>query len=111
IRGALGLVAGGAAGPLPEGAREMISIAHRNSERLVRIINDILDIDKIDAGNLTLHVSAVDARMILDQAVESNAPYGEKHSVRFRVVDVPEVKIEVDPDRLAQVMSNLLSNA
>lgn len=111
IRGALGLVAGGAAGALPDGAREMISIAHRNSERLVRIINDILDIDKIDAGNLTLYPATVDARALLGQALESNAPYGEKHSVRFRLEEVPAEQIEVDPDRLMQVMANLLSNA
>ncbi len=111
IRGALGLVAGGAAGPLPEGAREMISIAHRNSERLVRIINDILDIDKIDAGSLKLYPQTVAAATFLSQAVESNAPYGGKHDIRFVLGEVPSVDIEVDPDRLMQVMSNLLSNA
>lgn len=111
IRGALGLVVGGAAGQLPDGVRDMISIAHRNSERLVRIINDILDIDKIDTGNLTLHTEVVEAKSFLSQAVEANAPYGTRHSVRFVLGAVPSVEIRVDPDRLMQVMSNLLSNA
>src|SRR5690606_35837630 len=66
---------------------------------------------KIDTGNLTLYIGSVEARSFLQQAVESNAPYGEKHSVRFRIGTVPDEKIEVDPDRLMQVMSNLLSNA
>ncbi len=111
IRGALGLVAGGAAGPLPDGVRDMLAIAHRNSERLVRIINDILDIDKIDSGNLTLYPKVVEAGSFLVQAIEANAPYGIKHSVRFLLRDAPSARIEVDPDRLMQVMSNLLSNA
>lgn len=111
IRGALGLVAGGAAGQLPDGVRDMLAIAHRNSERLVRIINDILDIDKIDSGNLTLYPKVIEAGSFLVQAIEANMPYGTKHSVRFVPGDIPAARIEVDPDRLMQVMSNLLSNA
>jgi PAS domain S-box-containing protein len=114
IRGALGLIAGGAAGDLPEGAREMIKIAHRNSERLVRIINDILDIDKIEAGNLALHPRTLDVSSFLQQALESNSGYGEKFGITFSVEapsDIQGVEITADPDRLMQVMSNLMSNA
>src|SRR5690606_672848 len=96
---------------LPDGVRDMLAIAHRNSERLVRIINDILDIDKIDSGNLTLYPKVIEAGSFLVQAIEANMPYGTKHSVRFVPRDIPAARIEVDPDRLMQVMSNLLSNA
>jgi PAS domain S-box-containing protein len=112
IRGALGLIAGGAAGPLPEGAREMINIAHRNSERLVHIINDILDIDKIDSGKLTLYPKPLEAGAFLRQAADAHGVYGEKHGVRFVVGSVPEdTWFTADPDRLMQVLANLLSNA
>src|SRR5262249_33993586 len=55
IRGSLGLVDAGVLGPLPEKAQSMVRIAHQNSERLVRIINDILDVEKIESGKLELH--------------------------------------------------------
>ena len=112
IRGALGLVAGGAVGALPEKAAELITIAHRNSERLVHIINDILDIDKIESGRLTLYPRPLEAGSFLAQAAEANRPYGEKYGVRFEVGEVPQdAWITADPERLMQVMSNLLSNA
>lgn len=112
IRGALGLIAGGAAGELPDRTREMIAIAYRNSERLVHIINDILDIDKIESGRLTLHAKPLETGELLRQAVEVNRPYGDKHKVVFELGAVPEnVWVMADPERLIQVMSNLLSNA
>jgi len=112
IRGALGLVAGGAAGPLPEKAAELVSIAHRNSERLVHIINDILDIEKIDSGNLATQIRSLDAREALTQAIEGNEGYAAKYGVRFVLGDVPpQAHVAADPERLMQIMANLLSNA
>jgi PAS domain S-box-containing protein len=112
IRGALGLVAGGATGALPEKAAELVSIAYRNSERLVRIINDILDVEKLEFGQMSLHMAPVNVVEFLRQAVEINAAYGEKHGVRFVLRDVPETaSVSADPDRLMQILANLLSNA
>jgi PAS domain S-box-containing protein len=113
IRGALGLVAGGAAGALPPKAEELVSIAHRNSERLVHIINDILDIEKIESGKLSMRLEPVGVAGFLRQAADVNRAYGEKYDVRFVLKDVPEGKVFVsaDPDRLMQIMANLLSNA
>ncbi len=112
IRGALGLIAGGAAGPLPEKAAELISIAHRNSERLVHIINDILDIEKIESGRMAIHPEPVEARSFLAQALEANRPYADKHGVRLVLGEVPpDTRVTADPEPLMQVMANLLSNA
>lgn len=65
IRGALGLVAGGATGALPDQAKELVSIAHRNSEQLAHIINDILDIEKIESGKLSMHLQSLNVAEFL----------------------------------------------
>lgn len=112
IRGALSLVSGGAAGEMPEGMREMIAIAYRNSERLVHIINDILDIDKIESGQMNLFRKPLELTGFLKSALETNRPYGDKYGVRFAPGSLPgDAWVMADPDRLMQVMSNLLSNA
>ncbi len=111
IRGALGLVAGGATGSLPDQARELVSIAHRNSEQLAHIINDILDIEKIESGKFSIHLQSLDVPGFLRQALESNRSYADKFNVRFVLKNAAGVQVSADPDRLAQVLNNLLSNA
>jgi CheY-like chemotaxis protein len=112
IRGSLGLIAGGALGPLPEKAQSLVNIAHQNSERLVRIINDILDIEKVESGKLELQIGNVALAAVLREALEFNAPYGEKYQVRFVLESAPtQAQVRADPDRLMQVLANLLSNA
>jgi len=112
IRGALGLVTSGVVGGLPEKAAELVSIAHRNSERLVHIINDILDIDKIESGNLMIQVRPLDAAEQLSSAVEANQSYALKYGVRIVLGNLPAgVYVAADPERLMQIMANLLSNA
>ena len=112
IRGALGLVSGGAAGQLPEKASELVAIAHKNSERLVLIINDILDIKKIESGKLSLHIVPVGVADVVQQALEANQIYGDKYSVTFisKRVDA-SARVMADSSRLMQIMANLLSNA
>jgi PAS domain S-box-containing protein len=112
ISGSLGLLRSGAMGALPEKAAAMVRIAYQNSERLVRIINDILDIGKIDAGVLDLRMVDVSLRDLVQQSVEANMGYAEKHQVRF-LFDTSSAsgRVTVDTDRLMQVLSNLLSNA
>jgi PAS domain S-box-containing protein len=112
IRGSLGLLQSGAMGALSENASEMVAIAYKNSGRLVRIINDILDIGTIDAGKLTLQMSSVLLGELLEQSVEANAGFAEKCEVRFVLEPVSaNDRVTADPDRLMQVVANLLSNA
>ena len=112
IRGSLGLVDAGVLGALPERVHAMVKIAHQNCERLVRIINDILDIEKIESGKLALQIDNVAVGPLLREALEVNAPYGEKYQVRFILESTPEdTQVRADPDRLMQVLANLLSNA
>jgi PAS domain S-box-containing protein len=112
IRGSLGLLQSGAMGALPPNAAEMVTIAYKNSGRLVRIINDILDISTIDAGKLTLRMSIVPLAELLQQSIEGNAGFAEKSGVRFLLEPVlADDRVMADPDRLMQVVANLLSNA
>jgi PAS domain S-box-containing protein len=112
IRGALGLIDGGALGPIPDRAAEMVKRAYRNSERLSRLINDILDLEKIEAGKMQINIRNVPLDDILQQAVEAHQAYGAKFGVRFVLQEMPErAEVMADPDRLMQVLANLLSNA
>jgi PAS domain S-box-containing protein len=112
IRGSLGLLQSGTMGVLSPQAAAMVTIAYTNSGRLVRIINDILDIGTIEAGKLTLQMGVVPLAELLQQAIEGNAGFAEKCEVRYVLAAVSaSEKVMADPDRLMQVVSNLLSNA
>jgi len=90
----------------------MVVIAYKNSGRLVRIINDILDIGTIEAGKLALKMSIVPLAELLQQSVEGNAGLADKCGVRFVLEPVSAGdRVMADPDRLMQVVANLLSNA
>jgi PAS domain S-box-containing protein len=112
IAGALGLLIGNAAGQLPEHATRLLAIAHTNSQRLVRLINDILDIEKLESGKVIFNLKRVDVRALVEQAIEANRAFAEGYDVRVRLLDTPNpCAVRADPDRLEQVITNLLSNA
>ncbi|MFT3931688.1 MAG: PAS domain S-box protein [Spongiibacteraceae bacterium] len=111
IRGSLGLVASGAVGELPAAAKDLIDIAHKNSERLSLLINDILDIEKIESGKMRLDIQPHSLRALLEQAIESNQGYTQNLSVYLQAQIDSDKTIMVDVNRFMQVMANLISNA
>lgn len=112
IRGALGLIAGGIAGPLPAQAATLIDIAHSNSVRLVRLINDILDIEKIESGRMQFSLVVQPLRPLLLQAIEANRPYAGQLQVGIELVSgALDGRVRIDADRMTQAITNLLSNA
>jgi len=112
IRGALGLLAGGIAGSLPPQALAMITIALNNGERLGRLIDDILDIEKIESGRLDFHPCSVRLGAVVRRSLEANQGYADAHQIRLVLVgDVPPTAIVADEDRVTQVLANLISNA
>jgi PAS domain S-box-containing protein len=111
IRGALGLLDGGIAGELPEIAREMISIAVSNSDRLIRLVNDILDVEKMKAGMLPLNLVQVDPGELVKTALREMRALGDAATLELRDRIESEGMLVADPDRLLQVLVNLLSNA
>jgi PAS domain S-box-containing protein len=112
IQGSLGLIVNGVLGALPPDARPMIEIAHKNSQRLVLLINDILDIEKIAAGKMNFAMRPVDLMAVVEQAVEANRSYAAQYGVTLAIGEaLPGTRVLGDPDRLHQVLTNLLSNA
>ena len=112
IVGSLGLLVGGAVGPLPDRAMNLLGIARKNGERLVRLINDILDIEKIDSGKLEFEFRAIDLAEVARQAVEQDRPFVEGLGVTLELVSTAEpLMVSADPARIGQVLANLISNA
>lgn len=112
IRGSLGLIIGGAAGELPEKAVSLLTIACNNSERLVRLINDILDIEKIESGKMEFDIKEQELMPLVRQSIEANRSYGQQYGVIFELCAcVDDAHVVADADRITQVVDNLLSNA
>ncbi len=112
IRGALGLVIGKYSNGLPDKARQLLETANRNAERLTILINDILDLEKIESGKLDFEFKAINLGTIAQQAITANEGYGQQHEVRLNLTDTPEsLFVWADEHRLLQVFANLISNA
>jgi CheY-like chemotaxis protein len=106
----LDLLAGGVLQNQPEDAQQMLNIAANNSDRLVRLINDILDIERIESGKIVMTKQACDAGDLMNQSVEAIQEIAERAGVTLSVSPV-SVRLWADPDRIIQVFTNLLSNA
>jgi signal transduction histidine kinase len=112
ITGSLGLLMGKAAGILPPSAERLLEIAHTNSVRLVRLVNDILDIEKLESGRAVFDLKRVDVKSLVAQMVEDVRQMAEGHQVKIRIEAAAAIdEVRADTDRLGQVIINLLSNA
>jgi PAS domain S-box-containing protein len=112
IRGSLSMLVSGMAGELPPDIRELLEISHASCERLVRLVNDVLDVEKIASGGMTYHMDAQFLHPMLEQAIAAIEGYAAQYRVQVRLQDAdPAVSARIDIDRMIQVMTNLLSNA
>ncbi len=111
IRGSLGLLQAGMLGELPREAGEMVDLAVTNTDRLVRLINDVLDIERMDAGRMELDLVPVKASELVRQAAQIVQVTATQAKVTLEL-DVEEgLMVSVDADRVIQVLVNLLGNA
>ena len=110
IRGALGLLGGGAAGQLPPRAARMVEVATTSTDRLIRLINDILDVERMAVGKLVLHTQPTSAQDLVQAAVEEMAGLAHASDVSIRISG-DDGTVLADPDRVVQTLTNLLSNA
>ncbi len=112
ISGSLGLLMSKSMAPLPTPAARLVEIAHRSCQRLVRLVGDILDNQKMEYGLLVFNFSRVDLRSLVELTIEASRGVAESHGVRIRLEDGDSVSdVRADSDRLIQVVTNLLSNA
>jgi CheY-like chemotaxis protein/two-component sensor histidine kinase len=110
IRGSLGLIGAGAMGEIPPEASEMISVAISNTDRLVRLINDILDIERMEAGRSELELAAVPGASLVQQAIQAVQAAADAVHITFGC-DLADVLVWADADRILQALINLLGNA
>jgi len=112
VLGALGLLASGAAGALPKAALPLAEVAKRNGERLSRLIDDILDLTKLEDNQMVLHLRPSNLEPLLREAIVANQGYAQRSGVQLSLeLPAGSPQVRVDPERFLQVMANLLSNA
>jgi PAS domain S-box-containing protein len=115
IKGALGIVLSGSLGEMTDKIRDLLVIASNNAERLARLVNDILDVDKLEFGNLVLNIKRSVIYPLVQQSIEHNQGYAERYGVNLQLNATDDAAMQcaanIDTDRFLQVMANLLSNA
>jgi PAS domain S-box-containing protein len=111
IRGTLKFLASGRLDGKNEQSREMLRIAENNSEKLFLLINDLLDIDKLENSDMRLNMSCFGLGTFLDECRDENQAYARQHDTHIELASDIDLSISADRQRLKQVMANLLSNA
>ncbi len=112
IRGALRLINGGIVGKLPKQAMEMFQIAYSNTNNLLHLINDILDIQKVSSGHIAFKYNALEVMPFLQKVIHENALYGAENGIQFVIREsLPGAHVYADKVRLQEVLTNLFSNA
>jgi PAS domain S-box-containing protein len=110
IRGSLGLIDAGAVGEIPSEASQMIAIAISNTDRLVRLINDTLDLERMEAGRSELELTDVSGASLVQQALAVVQATAEAAKITFSC-ELADVRVWVDADRVVQTLVNLFGNA
>jgi PAS domain S-box-containing protein len=112
IIGSLQLINSGVMGEVDKEVAELTQVAERNGQRLLDLINDLLDIEKIESGKLTLMPEVIVLDELVRESMLLNKGFGERFQVRFEAREgMPASRVHADRKRLLQVMTNLLSNA
>jgi signal transduction histidine kinase len=110
IRGSLGLLAAGVFKNKPESAQQMLDIAAHDTERLVRLVNDILDLERLDSHKVNLVKQCCDAAKLMQQSVETLQSLAVKGDITLSV-EPTSVQVWADGDQIMQTLVNLVSNA
>lgn len=114
INGSLALIRNQVTGEIPPQAMQLIDVAYRNGERLLNIVNDILDVSKLEAGKMEMEMAPFEVLPFLQKAIELNRPYCEVYGCKLELRPLDSsspAQVKGDENRLLQVMSNLISNA
>jgi PAS domain S-box-containing protein len=110
MQGALSLLECGAVEPNSEWGQKTIAIAVKGVDRLVRLVDDILDLERLESGKISLHYKPCDVAKLLSQAAEQMQMMANHAGITLEVT-APPLQIMADGDRILQVLTNLLSNA
>lgn len=112
IEGSLGLILGGATGELSEATREMTTLASKNSRRLITLVNDLLDLDRLESNNLAFSFHQLELNDLVEEMIEHNRGLADSVgiSIDYRPIE-QNARVLGDQGRLEQVLTNLISNA
>ncbi|MBD2505273.1 response regulator [Anabaena azotica] len=110
IHGSLGMLTSGLLPANSEQGKRLLQIATDSTERLVRLINDILDIERIESGRVKMERETCELTDLIESAVSIMQPLANKAGVKLSISS-PSMQLWVDPDRIVQTLTNLLSNA
>jgi signal transduction histidine kinase len=111
ITASLGLLAHDAEARWEPAAEQLVGIAYKNCQRLGRLVDDILDVDRLEGGKVVFDFREVDPRSLLEQVVASSRALADEAEVSLALTCAAQATVHADPDRLTQVFSNLMSNA
>ncbi|PTQ87875.1 ATP-binding protein [Agitococcus lubricus] len=112
IRGSLAMILSGKFGELNDKTQRMLEVAHRNSDHIGRLINDILDMEKMAMGGMDFTLSEVDADLAMETAISANEGYALRYNVQLQIIQPSQgLRVQADEVRLQQVFANLISNA
>ncbi|MDP8299622.1 MAG: ATP-binding protein [Candidatus Tantalella remota] len=112
IREGIGIVLDGSTGDVNEDQKDFLATAKRNVDRLVRLINDVLDFTKLEAGKMLLDLQEKDISKVLKEAAEVHAAIAKEKAIELKIEVAPDIpRVKIDPDRVIQVITNLINNA
>lgn len=111
ITGALGLILGGQSGEINQQTQKLLKIANQNSQRLLELINDLLDVNRLISGAMSFNYLVLDLPPEMSRALEAHRTYAQQRAVTLLLDEIPNARVLVDPRRLQQVLTNLISNA
>ncbi len=112
IHGSIKLLLNNVVCEIPDAAKSMLNIAEKNSQRLLTLINDLLDMEKISSGKMTFEIKQHSLDLLINEAIKLNQTYADRFGVIITLQKpTPDCELLVDSTRFLQVMSNLLSNA
>lgn len=112
IIGSLDIIKSGMAGEISKESKKIVGIAYKNSNRLLNLINDILDVQKLESGLMVYRIEPMSVALFVEDVVESLTGFADKYEVTLKVENsAPGVMIQGDRARLTQVLTNLTANA
>ena len=112
IKGAVDLILNGCAGPVSPETLELLDVAHSGCDRMIRLINNILDLSKIEAGQMQLNLETLDLAVVVERALRSMNPLALQAGIEFKSNFPSGLPfVDADRDRIEQILTNLVSNA
>lgn len=112
MMGSIGMLRGSVIESLPEPVQDLLEVASRNTERLINLVNDILDFEKLETGSMEFEMQPLELSYLVREVIETNSGFAKNYGVNFVATEpMPEISVCADANRITQVLANLLSNA